>query len=96
MDDLISRQSALNEINHGVPVKGWEDSERVWELINIFVNRIKQLPSIQPEIIRCKDCKNWDTTWVTDLMKDYNYCPLHRRNMHSDWYCADAERKTNE
>lgn len=90
MDDLISRQSALNEINHGVPVKGWEDSERVWELVNIFVNRIKQLPSAQPKIIRCKDCNHF----YKDNLNQW--CFLGKYGVKEDDFCSRAERKTNE
>lgn len=95
MSDLISRQSALNEINHGVPVKGWEDSERVWELVNIFVNRIKQLPSAQPEIIRCKNCKHHWTHKCMDSM------PIERCDLEQTFYdaehdfCSLAERRTD-
>ena len=52
--------------------------------------------SSQPEIIRCKDCENWDTTWQNDWPKNYHYCPLIDGIRNGDWYCADAERRTDE
>ena len=50
----------------------------------------------QPEIIRCKDCENWDTTWQNDFPPNYHYCPLIDGPRPGDWYCADAERRTDE
>lgn len=46
------------------------------------------------EVIRCKDCKNWDTTWQNDWAKNYHYCPLIDGTRNGDWYCADAERRS--
>ena len=46
------------------------------------------------EIVHCKDCKNWDTTWQNDWAKNYHYCPLIDGTRNGDWYCADGERKS--
>lgn len=46
------------------------------------------------EIVRCKDCKNWDTTWQNDWAKNYHYCPLIDGTRNGDWYCADGERRS--
>lgn len=50
----------------------------------------------QPEIIRCKDCKFWETTWVCDFDANLHYCPLVDGVRKCDFYCADAERRTDE
>ena len=55
-----------------------------------------ELPSAQPEITRCKDCKNWDTTWTNNFSPNYHYCPMVDGVRKEDWYCADAERRTDE
>ena len=52
-----------------------------------------ELPSAQPEITRCKDCKNWDTTWTNDFSPNYHYCSMVDGVRKDDWYCADAERE---
>lgn len=52
-------------------------------------------PTIQPEIIRCKDCKYWDTTWQNDYAPNYHYCPMIDGTHRNDFYCADAERRTD-
>ena len=53
MSDLIDRQKAIDALNglgrYLLP-NGF--------LANDVFNAIKQLPSEQPEIIRCKDCKH--------------------------------------
>ncbi len=47
-----------------------------------------------PEIIRCKECENWDTTWQNDSAPNYHYCPLIDGTYSGDFYCAKAERRT--
>lgn len=75
--DTIYRQDAIDAL------------EWTWAGKAAF-DAIKNLPSAEPEIIRCKDCKHrtelFDTRWhpCTDVpTNDY-------------WYCADAERRTDE
>ena len=81
MDDLISRQAVI-EINrsyHGQMPN--EVNHRIWKEIN-------ELPSAQPEIVRCKDCKHhdgircfrWNSTIITKF----------------DDFCSNAERRTDE
>ncbi len=48
------------------------------------------------EVVRCKDCKNWETTWANDFLPNYHYCPMVDGMRKEDWYCADAERRTDE
>ena len=55
--DCIERQAAIDAISCDITVTGRQNAEVVSETIGAFVDRIKALPSAQPEIIRCKDCK---------------------------------------
>ena len=50
----------------------------------------------QPEIIYCKDCENWDTTWQNDSAPNYHYCPMIDGTYSGDFYCAKAERRTDD
>ena len=43
------------------------------------------------DLIRCKDCEHWDTTWQNDFAPNYHYCPLIDGTRRDDFYCADAE-----
>ena len=69
-------------------VTGDKNVAKVWD-------QIKDLPSAQPEIIRCKDCK------YARLTNDGSckYCdiwfPDEAEYMDGDYYCASAERKSN-
>ena len=68
---------------------------------NMFpIVSIDELPSVQPEIIRCKDCKWWDKE--DDMPLGYCLAIKHgfysrnweisiRRTYPEDFFCADAE-----
>ena len=43
------------------------------------------------KLVRCRNCKHWDTTWQNDFAPNYHYCPLIDGTRRDDFYCADAE-----
>lgn len=43
------------------------------------------------EVVRCKDCKNWDTNCCSE---GQGWCPLVVGYRPGDWFCASGERKT--
>lgn len=71
------------------------------------VTRLLSLPSVQSEIIHCKDCKYWmpydwmfSEVWQSKNMDDYpekeigcQYCDMA---MKADDFCSRAERRTDE
>ena len=75
MDDLISRQAAIDAIM-GEPTDAHYPS---W-----YAERLEQLPSAQPEIIYCKDCK-WKQGAECVRFADVRPFP-------SD-FCSRAERR---
>ena len=79
MEDLIDRQAAIDAITNCEP------GEEVFMLEN--------MPSAQPEIIRCKDCKHRDPE---DRKCDCGHDILWQLPRQDEWYCADAERRTDE
>lgn len=96
MGDQISRQAAIDIVRH-------ECGE--WTgLAKEIVKQFNRLSSAQPEIIRCKDCKWWDKYSDTHgycLAAKHGYWSEHWdisiiRTYDADWYCADAERRTDE
>lgn len=96
MSDLIDRQAAIDAIQAAyIYTDGGEDKNAVWTNVGLTnaLHIMQDLPSAQPEIVRCEDCKNWDTTWQNDWAKNYHYCPLIDGTRNGDWYCADAERR---
>lgn len=80
--DSISRQWLIECVNEGWIKFDTEKDE------NRFIHLVRDIaPSAQPEIIRCKDCIfhglcRTSPKWAV-APKD-------------DWYCADAERSTDE
>ena len=86
MSDLISRQAAIDAINHICPV----DTEYDCILLDRVDVRyvLSELPSAQPEIVRCEDCKKRGTDNC-----DIDFW-LYRQSY--SWYCASGERKSNE
>ena len=89
MSDLISRQAAIDAIM-GEPTDAHYPS---W-----YAERLEQLPSAQPEIIRCKDCKYRyiDEVHGPSCELDTGDPYATGRNADEDnWFCADAERRTN-
>ena len=105
MHDLISRQAAIDaldqifdrceEIEAHLPegdpdrtgYKMYPDYMTVWKYLH-------QLPSAQPEIIRCKDCRyyqdNNDGYPHINCKWDANETP------DADDFCSGAERRTDE
>lgn len=85
MDDSISRQAVLD-----APVKMVSEGLE-W----IPVYHIKELPSAEPEIIRCRDCKY---SQMTDD-GECRFCKIwfaeEEHFLPGDYFCADAERKDN-
>ena len=65
MGDLISRQAAIDAIHCDITVTGRQNAEVVSKTIAAFVDRIKALPSAQPEPrwIPCSE-RNPDETGV--------------------------------
>ena len=60
--DLISRQAAIDAT--------WYEPSYT-DPLNVLTevrDRLKALPSVQPEIIRCKDCKHWDGVDTCDVI----------------------------
>lgn len=89
--DTIYRQAAIEAINHICPV----DTEYDCTLLDRVDVRcvLSDLPSAQPEIIRCKDCKWWSND-------DYRECSSPNYDdgyvTPAGFYCGYAERRTDE
>ena len=83
MSDLISRQAAIDAVEHAF------DRETI---LNRFVRKIaisalKVMPSAQPEIIYCVGCKYMHTE------ETGFWCAQTGKEVRLDHYCGYAERK---
>lgn len=91
MDDLISRQAAIDALRYAqhrftvADEAGGMGTVKWSEYVIYFAAAervLSDLPSAQPEIIRCKDCQYWN--------KGSCECPEHAVNC-QDYYVGDIE-----
>ena len=86
MDDLISRQAAVDALDKrfdGVPM------ELTTEILELRRDLRERIPSAQPEIIRCKECK-----WYDMAKNEANgFCREHGCTFFSWDFCSWAERE---
>ncbi len=89
-DDLISRQAAIDEV-----VAWLKDRMTDGKNGKPLTDRIKDLPSAQPEIIRCGDCKYFKVEHGWNC-SSYPICEVSpQRIITPDDYCSFAERRTD-
>lgn len=81
MNDSISRQAAIRIIS------GYQDGPVDK---SVAKRLLTQLPSAQPEIIRCKDCKYYREHDDQD-----DFCIFRCMQTESNDYCSYAERRTD-
>ena len=72
MSDLISRQAAIDALkNRWKKTRNYEgNGDDIAEECELY---LKQVPSAQPEIIRCKDCIYYDPPHVENNGVRYEY-----------------------
>ena len=78
MNDLIYRHEAIRTITS---YNGTVDK-------SVAKRLLLQMPSAEPEIIKCKDCKHRGEEPIAD---GQYWCDIHDTFM---YYCSDAERRT--
>ena len=84
-DDLISRQAAIDAVGSMLRRKFGIGGD----LAEIT---LAGLPSAQPEIIRCKDCKHRTSYWGNCKLLEEKYHQTVR--VGCDEFCSSAERRT--
>ena len=90
--DTVSRQEAIEAVmdlcKHYTPTKSVNHPH-----MDFVIEVLQDLPSAQPEIIRCKDCKWWSND-------DYRECSSPNYDdgyvTPAGFYCGYAERRTDE
>ena len=91
MDDLISRQAAIDALHMHLMYRMGTDSNK--KRLDDWIN---SLPSAEPEIIRCKDCKHWkdsDGVFRRGTGAE-SKCPLNLHQVYEGtFFCGLAERR---
>ena len=94
MNDLIERQAAIDALDGEIEVIGQANAKAVLKYTQMVSDRIKALPSAQPEIIRCKDCKHWHEDVANNFTSiPRGGCKLVRGLTNGEFFCALGERK---
>ena len=96
MDDLISRQAAIDAA--ALSAAEW-DGMYVQDINGRIREALEKLPSAQPEIIRCKDCRFATLTYDGDC----KYCQYLEGEFgltdavyfDGNDYCSHAERRAD-
>ena len=99
----------LNRVLDDIDVVGIDREKYSWGLglIESYINDIEELPSAQPEIVRCCKCSYWDRDSLRHRCNDFRdwneaeckilaerdpYDEINRYT-EADDYCSRAERK---
>lgn len=91
MSDYISRQAAIDALNGQIKIKKMKDALAIKEYLETVGERIKRLPSAQPEAIYCKDCKYNCFNAEAGIAK---CCIFHAKtNLYG--FCYLGERRTD-
>ena len=113
MSDLIDRQEAIEHCKKRLWESAYNNVQVVCDVSytmqeiadNRIENWLKELPSAQPEIIRCKDCKHRPKRWEEGEGDGFNLefpdykCPCqcddgwYNWMPDDNWFCGDGERK---
>ena len=73
-------------------------SEYIFEINDALYDHetgnVCMMPKFVGKLIRCKDCKH---IYVDGENVRFNVCELnHNKVQPDDWYCGDAERRSDE
>ena len=86
MSDLISRQDAIDAV--------MKYGKRIPTFAIAVKDALENLPSAQPEIIRCRDCKHYYYADNRIPQEQMCTCDLDGDRWSPNSYCSFAERKT--
>ena len=86
MDDLISRQAAIDALHTWF--KDGFDEDKWWNSTHVLA-AIEGLPPAHPEIIRCRECKF--ASGDSRICMKFSHSPIGELD-----FCAWAERRTDE
>ena len=92
----IDGDALKEEIDYYIRESGWGETYNENEALRWCLEFIDNQPTIEPEIVRCKECANYDTDWTSEMVPDRHYCLVMDGMMPKDGFCHKAERRTDE
>ena len=92
MDDLISRKEAIETAKKMYVAC---DTNIIDDYEKLMEEALKVLPSAEPQIIRCKDCKYYGVERTIAFGFYFHVCELLKSTpiRHDDDFCSRAERR---
>lgn len=90
--DTISRQAVIDALQDRYKLYSWDDGGAQKAEIGAIIREIYDMSSAQPEIVRCKDCKDF-RRWIDT---DITFCDLTESRVCKDDFCSRAGRRTDE
>ena len=111
--DLISRQDAIDAVKDADVCVFYSDNQSIDDVLDYTIRAtkgsviasIEQLPSTQPEIIRCKDCKHFELDhfekveeFPVPIIVAHEICMKWSDGCRTskDGWCFMGERRTDE
>ena len=89
MDDHISRKAAIAELDHAAWGKEYDKT--------LAKTMLESLPPVQPEIIRCKDCKYYGRADKRRFYRGMDCLNKHIDTIIPDKdFCSRAERRAEK
>ena len=92
MSDLIERQAAIDAVEESRRLNHHQDGKEAcaheYEHRH-FLKLLRDLPSAQAEIVRCKEC-------AYASKDDYTHCPYVTWWNSKDDFCSKGKRRTDE
>ena len=98
MRDLIERQAAIRKLKRmAIQANIFKLTGSAETVINCCIDVIeRQIPSAQPEIIRCRNCKYWhEHKYAKETKRYIPFCGFNAIYTKSDDFCSRAERRTD-
>lgn len=97
MNDLISRQAAIDALRMDISIIPFSKArEYVHAAIETIYNRLEELPSAQPEIIRCEDCGLYYYAYNRVSEEREWTCAVSGEHRSKDDFCSRAIPKEEE
>lgn len=89
MDDLISRQAAIDAIRKDMYADTDYLSSLICDGISDVLNGLPAADAVP--VVRCKDCRYWDTFPSSSLAPEFHKCKGLGVHTVADFFCSKGE-----